>query len=99
MFEYQEGDKLMCKKFFKDKDNLIQFYEGSIYNTYRVETLYNVETSDEQTFSASRYIEVKNGRLTYRFNEEEFYTHFYSKKEIRKLKLDQIETINPNLHF
>lgn len=81
MFEYKKGDIVRCKRFFKDKNNYIQFYEGSEYKIHRVDILYDTETfPNSNTFSSTYYIEVKSGKLTYRFDKEKFYNHFYSKK-------------------
>lgn len=87
MFEYKVGDEVRCKKFFKDKNRYTQFYEGSIYKITHVYQLYDIETSVKHTFAASKSVQVEN----YTFKEEDFYIYFYSKKEIRQMKLDKID--------
>jgi len=90
MFEYKKGDKVRCKKFFKDINNYIQFYNGSEYIIYNTYILYDVEVLPNE-FSSSNHIDIKSRKLTYSFNREKFYEHFYSKKELRKLKLNKIQ--------
>lgn len=45
------------------------------------------KTSVKHTFAASKSIQVENCT----FKEEDFYIYFYSKKEIRQMKLDKID--------
>ena len=47
--------------------------------------------STSNRIDISNHIDIKSRKLTYSFNREKFYEHFYSKKELRKLKLNKIQ--------
>jgi len=84
-FEYKEGDKVRCKKFLKGRYSHSNLYNGS---EYIIENVYNTAGSGEPVFKPdgiSIYVNANNFR-----SEDEFYEYFYSKKEIRKMKIDKI---------
>jgi len=89
MFEYKKGNKVRCKKFFKKE--FYNFYNGTEYEVLNVYNIYDIETTQKNTFSSSIHIEIKCGKLWHTFNYEYFYKYFYSKKEIRQLKLNKIQ--------
>ena len=87
-FEYKVDDKIRCKKFFKCEHSTIIFYNGS---EYYIEDI--LETYDS---IIPRFIIVNtkcNLNKGFYFNMKDFEEVFYSKSEIRKLKLNKIKKI------
>jgi len=85
MFEYKEGDKIKCKKFYKGEITRHNFYNGS---EYIITSIYQIAGSGEPNFKSS-FLSIWIAANS--FDREEFYEHFYSKKELRKLKLEHIK--------
>ena len=79
------GDKVLCKKAFSISGFNIHFTEGKYYYIHRVESDYNI---------SSFYILGDGGiECDFEFDEDNTYKfseHFYTGKELRKLKLDKI---------
>ena len=94
----KKGDKLYCKKSKGDA-----FKKGDWYTVDIVDVNYITVVSDLVYHASSTnlithpYIErfLKfNGKLVKaRINDEYVWEFFYSKKELRKLKLDEIENL------
>ncbi|MCF7796071.1 hypothetical protein K9M42_03175 [Patescibacteria group bacterium] len=82
-FEYKPGDIVRCKKFLKC--DYFNFYNGSDYKILR---LYHTK-NDEVT---KVRIDIKTSSHTSKiFSKDDFYKYFYSKSEIRKIKIKKIE--------
>lgn len=84
-FEYKEGDKVRCKKFYKRSFSHLNLYNGS---EYTIENIWIIAGSGDPSFKSSSIMVVVNG--AHFKSVTEFYNYFYSKKELRKLKLDKI---------
>lgn len=74
MFEYKIGDKVRCKKFRKGEISNLNIYNGTEYNIVSVWFI-------GPTYSPI----VRIGGVDFRIDE--FYDYFYSKKEMRQMKL------------
>lgn len=81
-FEYKPGDIVRCKKFLKC--DYFNFYNGS---DYKILKLYHTKFGDITEIR----IDIKNNTLSKIFSKENFYKYFYSKSEIRKIKIKKIE--------
>ena len=84
IFEYKEDDMVRCKKFRKGDFEHQNIYTGT---EYRISNIWIIAGSGEPTFKPSRGVIRVNG---VDFGIDEFYDYFYSKKEIRQLKLNKI---------
>ncbi len=86
MFEYKEGDKVRCKKFYKDIYKIKNLYNGSMYVISHI-----LSFSSKSIFNSGYFSVYVGGNI---FNYDEFYEYFYSKKELRELKLNKINKQN-----
>ena len=77
--DYKKGDRVRCKKFYNS--TFYKFYFGSEYEIMNV-------------FDEVQIIQIKTDHvLICTFNIIEFNDYFYSKQEIRQLKLNKLNKI------
>jgi len=82
IFEYGKDDVVRCKKFRKGISQT-NIYNGS---EYHIESVWVIQ--EKKANNPPRGIIRING---VGFRIEEFYDYFYTKKEIRQLKLNKID--------
>jgi hypothetical protein len=78
MFEYKQGDIVRCKIFYKGEYTHLNLYSGS---EYVISAIYGLT-------SPNKFFMVRISGTN--FTKLEFHKTFYSKKEIRQLKLKKI---------
>lgn len=74
---YKVGDRIRCKKFYKRNSNLDIFYYGCEYEVIKC--------------IGENYFELKlNPRRNVIIDDEELHEYFYTKQEMRELKLKKL---------
>jgi len=86
MFEYKKGNKVRCKNFHKGPFSFLNVYEGT---EYKIEEIWQIAGSGDPIFKPG-YIMIRINGVDFK-GTETFYRYFFSKKEIRKLKLNKIQ--------
>ena len=86
IFDIKYGDKLYCKKKYNKK-----IKKGDVYAVREMEIIYSHKFPNGYcSVGVCTYIDEYEEEYV-EFNIEELRKYFYTKKELRKIKLDEIK--------